>query len=648
MERRFNRDLSGERKGLRLQMKGAEPRRSTASRAEKVPDLTDFMNDMFFGTVKTEKKVYNLGGDLMDNDDDDSFDASTRSNNSKLTQEWLEEAKRMVASSPSRGSESPSRLVGSNRFAMAQPRLSSASNLDRRDPFSRSARRQRAGEGVGGEILSKSAKHTHSRTNSESFSDQPLSPVDISPASAVQKWFSSILKPPTLTPPPPPAPASSPTPTPPISIPNPSSPTLPPRQSTHRKSRFQNNNPNPNSPQPPGIPAPPSKRTFKTSAPASLLSPPKHLVESTHRRSISSSTCSLPEDKVLSPPRNLVESAHRRSISSATCSTDRLQNPSNVNVNGQLKDGELGGRELNFFLREKRLQIGKILSGENDGKAKFVLSGPSNSTSSMVAAICYAWLLENRRRNNRDGGGQSEVVILPVMNVRRREMWKQRQAAWLFHHAGVDASTLVFSDEMDLETLMMAKQLNILVVGQDILKTNAEVGSQCTILTDNFCEDSYDLLQTSILKILLLAGILLDTQNLNLSAKLSMTRDAEAVQLLSVGSAPNYGNALYDQLMQDQRDNSFFEALRHNFGKPPDEGKLDSRAPVEHTPEKKSYPEAVVQNSGENFNHVKNARANAVTSKTAKQKPLPAQAPAADASRGKNKFSIAKFFGFGK
>lgn len=46
-----------------------------------------------------------------------------------------------------------------------------------------------------------------------------------------------------------------------------------------------------------------------------------------------------------------------------------------------------------------------------------------------------------------------------------------------------------------------------------------------------------------------LAGILLDTQNLNVSAKLSMTRDAEAVQLLSVGSAPNYGNALYDQCM---------------------------------------------------------------------------------------------------
>lgn len=44
-----------------------------------------------------------------------------------------------------------------------------------------------------------------------------------------------------------------------------------------------------------------------------------------------------------------------------------------------------------------------------------------------------------------------------------------------------------------------------------------------------------------------LSGILLDTQNLKASASLSMTRDAEAVQLLLVGSAPNYRYTLFDQ-----------------------------------------------------------------------------------------------------
>jgi hypothetical protein len=49
--------------------------------------------------------------------------------------------------------------------------------------------------------------------------------------------------------------------------------------------------------------------------------------------------------------------------------------------------------------------------------------------------------------------------------------------------------------------------------------------------------------------VLQLAGILLDTQNLNASDKSSMTRDSEAVQLLLVGSAPNYRYALFDQRM---------------------------------------------------------------------------------------------------
>ncbi|KAJ6410278.1 hypothetical protein OIU84_007095 [Salix udensis] len=54
------------------------------------------------------------------------------------------------------------------------------------------------------------------------------------------------------------------------------------------------------------------------------------------------------------------------------------------------------------------------------------------------------------------------------------------------------------SFEVDLESLMMEGKLSILVVGQD-----GEVASQCTILTDNYCEDAYDLLQTPVLKKLL-------------------------------------------------------------------------------------------------------------------------------------------------
>ncbi|KAL8111562.1 hypothetical protein AgCh_019321 [Apium graveolens] len=634
MERtRFNRNsfaneakvaAAGSPKGLQ-QKKITGTRRSVAER--QAPDLTDFMNDMFFGTATNEKKVYNLTGSDKE-DGSAEFDSSTRSNNSRLTQEWLEEAKRMVASSPTR-SESPSRFGGSPKYARPQaqyqpPRLS-LSTFDRRDPHSRSARRQRPVDGFGEEIVTKSVKNKNAVNN-------PV--TDNNPVNAVQKWFSNIIKPSDPDPQPIPDP-SPPLPprlsthrrsrfeSPPSPAPSQPDPTqfLPPRQSIHRKTRFQSD---PAVTQPLGIPQP-TKRVNPVPDPTRLLSPPKHLTESSHRRSISSATCVLPEKQGQLPP---VESGHRRSISS-------YSDQSSIEL----------GKDLNGFLKEQRVKIKKLISGEIDGTAKIVLSGPSNSTSAMLSAVCYSWLLETKMRNNKEGveGEGSPVVVLPVINVRRGKMWKQRQAAWLFHHAGVNAKALLFSEEVDLEALMMAKKLSILVVGQDVLISNSEVGSQCTILTDNYCEDAYELLDTPVLKKLLLAGILLDTQNLNTSTKLSMTRDAEAVQLLSVGCAPNYGNALYDQLMQDQRDGNFFEALRHNYGKPPSES---SRVPVERrTPERNSTPEAPVKTLDKNMNR-KTERTGTTPTNPANPKPVPAKA--ADSSGAKNKFSIGKWFGFGK
>lgn len=95
----------------------------------------------------------------------------------------------------------------------------------------------------------------------------------------------------------------------------------------------------------------------------------------------------MPEAEVLSPPRNLVESAHRRSISSSTCRADRVLQKDNMDdwqlKNGGLKDQDfnsfLKDQELNGFLKGQRVKIEKLMGGEINGKAKIVLSGPSNS-----------------------------------------------------------------------------------------------------------------------------------------------------------------------------------------------------------------------------------------------------------------------------
>ncbi|KAJ1391898.1 DHH phosphoesterase superfamily [Sesbania bispinosa] len=609
MERRLGRESKG---SLSLQKKMAETRR----REEPTPDLTDFMNDMFFGTINTERKTYDLtgggrGASLAVDDDDDGFDDSTRSNSARLTQEWLQEARRIVASSPSRG-DSPGRLVGSPRFAAAQPG-SPLPSLDRREALSRtrSARRFRAVEGISDEILLKSAKH--SRNKSDTFV-QPSSEGDGSPATAVHKWFSNILKPTNsnntpLTPPPP------------------SPDSLPPRQPFPRKSRFQTEPSG--TPHQQGIQAPTSRRTFKsTSAPSP---------ENPNRRTPPPS-----DSQPLSPPKNLVESAHRRTISSSTCSREKIAPSRHVTKGEEETNHE---HSLNGFLKEQRSLFQKISNGEIHPNATIVLSGPSNSTASMVAAICHAWLLGYRQREN---GSEDVAVVVPVMNVKRGSMWKLRQAAWLFHHAGLDATALLFTDEVDMESLLVTGQLSVLVVGQDVLSTTGEVGSQCTILTDNYCEDAYDLLQNPVLKKLLLAGILLDTQNLKASASVSMTRDAEAVQLLLVGLAPNYRYALFDQLMQDQKSTSFVEALNHNYGKAPDQSDQNNEGNMEHKARGRKS-----SSTSDRETTMSSPKTNSIDIKVKLttpplQSPTPAPANAEkEASRGKNKFFFSRWFGFG-
>lgn len=198
-------------------------------------------------------------------------------------------------------------------------------------------------EGISDEILSKTAKH--SRNKSDTF-PQPSSDGDGSPATAVHKWFSNILKPNTNN-----------------SIIAPPSPeSLPPRQPLPRKSRFQTTEPSP-APHPQGIPAPNSRRTFKTSAPSpenpNRLNPP-------------------PSDTLpLSPPRNIVESAHRRTISSSTCSREKIA-PTHVVAKGE--EANEDQHCLNGFLKEQRVLFQKFRNGElHHANAKIVLSGRSNS-----------------------------------------------------------------------------------------------------------------------------------------------------------------------------------------------------------------------------------------------------------------------------
>ncbi|MBA0576882.1 hypothetical protein Golob_024480 [Gossypium lobatum] len=130
-----------------------------------------------------------------------------------------------------------------------------------------------------------------------------------------------------------------------------------------------------------------------------------------------------------------------------------------------------------------------------------------------------------------------------------------------------------------------------------------------------------------------------------------MARDAVAVQLLLVGSVPNYRNALYDQLMQDERDNSFIEVLQHTYGKPSNDGVDDTVYMMSETKSPSiSRREASATHSDKTSNDARSAKVNKSPSKPAKPGAIPVKGGTdsiAEASRGKNKFFLAKWFGFG-
>ncbi|XP_057862371.1 uncharacterized protein LOC131070755 isoform X1 [Cryptomeria japonica] len=274
----------------------------------------------------------------------------------------------------------------------------------------------------------------------------------------------------------------------------------------------------------------------------------------------------LESEEVFFPRRRHRESIHKRSFFPEKPKDLLLHNIARTAENkAHLEVDNIDC--LNSFLRRQKMKLSNVPPEDCSERVKIILSGPDLSLSSMVAAICYAWLLEHTA--TLDGWNP-----VPVINTTRKKMWEHRPAAWLFHHCGLDGRALFFCDEVDLESLVHSRQLNILVIGQDALGTDDEVASVCTILVEEYRKHACDLLQHPYIRKLLLAGILIDTQNLDPTAVFFTTRDKMAVDLLLVGASQYNCNALFGQLNQDHTDNSLEEAMQSNYGVPSNDSEL--------------------------------------------------------------------------
>jgi len=160
---------------------------------------------------------------------------------------------------------------------------------------------------------------------------------------------------------------------------------------------------------------------------------------------------------------------------------------------------------------------------------------------------------------------------IPVIDIPRHQMHKHKDAAWLFDACGIDAGALLFADEIETASLGEAERIKTSAIGRDVLVTRNEVGSVCTLLGEKLLAEAQCLLEARYMKTLLLAGILLETENLDFASK----RDTEMTTLLLVGSGSLGRNGFFNQLKGVEEDERVSKFIPRNYGddKQPSGGK---------------------------------------------------------------------------
>ncbi|EFJ29871.1 hypothetical protein SELMODRAFT_440571 [Selaginella moellendorffii] len=208
---------------------------------------------------------------------------------------------------------------------------------------------------------------------------------------------------------------------------------------------------------------------------------------------------------------------------------------------------------INEFIAEVR---GEIESGLPGRSLTVVLGSYFPDLDSVVSTIAYAYFLHTKRESQNH-------CIVPVVNMKRSDLQIHTEIDWLFKAVQLDVESLVFSDEISLTYYHRFGNLRLVLVdhkklepvheslGDVIVETleHSMVGSCCTLVAEKFASEAPKLLQGRGLSRLLLAGILIDTCNLDLSIGQCSSRDVAMATLLLNG-AGRYGR------------NGFFKMLR--------------------------------------------------------------------------------------
>ncbi|XP_024359441.1 uncharacterized protein [Physcomitrium patens] len=218
-------------------------------------------------------------------------------------------------------------------------------------------------------------------------------------------------------------------------------------------------------------------------------------------------------------------------------------------------------QHFNRFLRAQKERLRSGVDSGNSDCFSIIIPRKGLELSSIVSALGYAWLQEN---SSLKVSGNIWYPV-PMIDMPRQKMYEHKDSIWLFDVCGIDPRALLFADEVELSTLVEARRIKMSIIGQDVLMTRNEVGSVCTILMEMLLAGHRCLLQPPYIKAFILAGILLDTENLDFGSR----RDIEMSNLLVEWLGCVGRTTFYNQLRKVEDDSRVSKLISQYYDSQP-------------------------------------------------------------------------------
>ncbi|CAM9537999.1 unnamed protein product, partial [Chrysoparadoxa australica] len=214
------------------------------------------------------------------------------------------------------------------------------------------------------------------------------------------------------------------------------------------------------------------------------------------------------------------------------------------------------------------LQAGRAALAAAPPKLHVYTGNQAGDADSLVSALCLSYLSSCLHRECQDSRG----LAIPVMSIPRSEFEMRPETAMLWRKANVDSKDVIFADELDLHSEWAQGRLELTLTdhnassrpslgdraGLEAAVTRivdhhmdlgesshvqgtarevafeegaALVGSCCTQVAEHFLKEYKEALTLDV-ALLLLGVILIDTVNLDPSARRATDRDHQVVKLL--------------------------------------------------------------------------------------------------------------------